>query len=503
MKIRTANRLFSLWVTQGGILEVFDASPSAASLIEGLRDFGYTFNTSVADIIDNSIAASATHIDILASFSSGIPRVAFVDNGRGMTGEELRTAMRPGSQSPKELRASFDLGRFGLGLKTASFAQCRKLTVVTRLNGVANSARWDLDYVASSNTWSVLVPTTEGTFGLEQLPETEGTLILWEEIDRIGVDGDNIASEDHFNELLSNLSDHLGLVFHRFLDGQAKRHKKLTIAINGRSIDSVNPFNPSNQRTNRRPEERLSNGAVVTPYVLPHPKTVSPSEFIAFEGVSGYVNSQGFYLYRVDRLIVWATWFGVARKSPSTKLLRISIDIDNDSDEKWQINVLKASANLPRDTKRELKKLIDRWRGTARSTFTRRETVKNLDSRFRTWTRLEADDVIRYEVDMTAPIIEHMLEGFNEDEKKKVANLFQIVASDLPVESLFVDLSDHQERVETDVLSIEAASDLTSGIIQILRLEGHTDNEIEKVLNDFELLQGHSAIVPSVIEGRK
>jgi hypothetical protein len=492
-----------LWLIKGETLEEFDASPSAASLIEGLRDFGYTFNTSVADIIDNSIAASATHIEILASFSSGIPRISFIDNGKGMTGEDLRTAMRPGSQSPKDLRAKFDLGRFGLGLKTASFAQCRKLTVVTRFNGVTNSAKWDLDYVAASNTWSVLVPAVEGTFGISDLPEKEGTLILWEEIDRIGVDGDNIESENHFNELLSNLSDHLGLVFHRFLDGHAKRHKKLSIAINGRPIDSVNPFNPSNQRTNRRPEERLSNGAVVTPYVLPHPKTVSPSEFIAFEGVSGYVNSQGFYLYRVDRLIVWATWFGVARKSPSTKLLRIAIDIDNDSDDKWQINVLKASANLPRDTKRELRKLIDSWRGAARLTFTRRETIRNLDSKFRTWTRLENDVSIRYQVDMTAPIIEHMLEGFNDDDKLKVAHLFQIIASDLPVESMFVDLSDHQERVDTDVLSIEAASELTSGLIQILRLEGNTDTEIEKVLKDFELLQNHSTVIPLVTEGLK
>lgn len=482
-------------------MEEFDASPSAASLIEGLRDFGYTFNTSVADIIDNSIAASATHIDILATFSCGIPRIAFVDNGHGMTGEGLRIAMRPGSQSPKDLRAKFDLGRFGLGLKTASFAQCRKLTVVTRFNGITNAARWDLDFVATSNKWSVLVPAVDEIFGIAQLPETEGTLIIWEEIDRIGVDGDNIESENHFNELLSNLSDHLGLVFHRFLDGQAKRHKRLTIAINGRFISAINPFNSINQRTNRRPEERLSNGAVVKPYVLPHPKTVSPSEFIAFEGVAGYVNSQGFYLYRVDRLIVWATWFGVARKSPSTKLLRIAIDIDNDSDDKWQINVLKASANLPRDTKRELRKLIDSWRGVARTTFTRRETVKNLDSKFRTWTRLEADDVIRYQIDMSSPIIVNMLEGFNEDERRKVTNLFQIVASDLPVESLFVDLSDHQERVETDVMSIEAASDLANGLFKILRFEGHSDHEIQKMLSELDLLQSHPTIVPSAIRG--
>lgn len=487
----------------GGKLEEFDASPSAASLIEGLRDFGYSFNTAIADIIDNSIAAGATSIDISASFFLGNPRIAFIDNGKGMTSEDLRIAMRPGSQSPKDLRAKFDLGRFGLGLKTASFSQCRKLTVVTRYNGVTNSAQWDLDFVAASNKWSVLIPPIKDVFGIQNLSAEVGTLVLWEEIDRIGVDGNNIESENHFNELLSVLADHLGLVFHRFLDGEAKRHKKLTISINGRPIDSINPFNPSNQRTNRKPEERLSNGAIVTPYVLPHPKTVSPTEFIAFEGVSGYVNSQGFYLYRVDRLIVWATWFGVARKSPSTKLLRIAIDIDNDSDDKWQINVLKASANLPRDTKRELRRLIDSWRGAARSTFTRRETVKNLDSKFRTWTRVETDDSIRYQIDITAPIIKHMLEGLTDDARTKVSHLLQVVASDLPVESMFVDLSDHQERVNTDVLTSDAAADLASGLVQILRLDGHTNDDIKKVLDDLDLLQNHSELVRNVLKELK
>ena len=481
-------------------MEEFDASPSAASLIEGLRDFGYSFNTSVADIIDNSIAASATHIDVLASFAEGKPRIAFVDNGQGMTAEDLRSAMRPGSQSPKEERAKFDLGRFGLGLKTASFAQARKLAVVTRCNGVTNSAQWDLDFVSESNKWTVLVPETENLFGIKKLPESNGTIVLWEHIDRIGVDGNNTESEDHFNELLGGLSDHLGLVFHRFLDGQAKRHKKLTISINGRNIDSINPFNPSNQRTNRRPSELLSNGALVTPYVLPHPKTVPPSEFIAFEGVSGYVNSQGFYLYRVDRLIVWATWFGVARKSPSTKLLRIAIDIDNDSDDKWQINVLKASANLPRETKRELRRLLERWRGTARSTFTRRETVKGLDSKLRTWSRIETDESIRYQIDLEAPIVKHMLQGLNDEARNKVNKLLQIVASDLPIESMFVDLSDHQERVETDALTPESASDLAGGLIDILRSEGHSVEEIESILKDFVLLERHTELLPSLLK---
>ena len=68
-----------------------------------------------------------------------------------MTEGELLEAMRLGSRSPLEERAQSDLGRFGLGLKTASFSQCRVVTVVTRVNGTTTSARWDLNYIADSN----------------------------------------------------------------------------------------------------------------------------------------------------------------------------------------------------------------------------------------------------------------------------------------------------------------------------------------------------------------
>jgi hypothetical protein len=481
----------------------FDASPSAASLIEGLRDFGYSFNTASADIIDNSIAAKATRIEIRATFGGGQPKVVFIDDGEGMTAELLQVAMKPGSQSPKDKRETHDLGRFGLGLKTASYSQCRKMTVVSVRNGVRSAARWDLDFVAETNRWTVTVPELEreDIFGLDLLPQNQGTLVLWETMDRLGVEGDDAASESHFTDVLANLRDHLGLVFHRFLEGEAKAHPKVEMKLNGMQIPPLNPFNPRNQFTNKKPQERLSNGAWVQAYVLPHPKLIGPDEWKQFEGAKGYVNSQGFYLYRVDRLIVWATWFGVVRKSPSTKLLRVSIDINNDVDESWQINVLKASAQLPRSTRRELSKLIEKWRFGARTTFTKRSRTFGLDGGLNLWKRTEEDDLIRYQINTEADLVVETLSALQLEDRRRVEQLLKLIASDLPLDTMFVDLSDHQERLDVDILDTNSASQLIRQILRSTENDLRDSSSLREVLLSLPMLESHEDEIDRLLGG--
>ncbi len=132
-----------------------DATPHAASLIQSLRDIGYSCETAVADIIDNSITAGAKTVEILSDASGDDLALAVLDDGTGMTRTELIEAMRPGSRNPLSDRAANDLGRFGLGLKSASFSQCKRLTVVTRKDGQTLGATWDLDFVATTNRWEI------------------------------------------------------------------------------------------------------------------------------------------------------------------------------------------------------------------------------------------------------------------------------------------------------------------------------------------------------------
>src|SRR3990167_4487515 len=132
-------------------------APSAACLSASMRDLGYSLETAVADLIDNSISADATAIDIVCDISGTKPYLAILDNGRGMTPAELINAMRHGSANPKQKRSAHDLGRFGLGLKTASFSQCRSLTIASTRAGVRSGAEWNLDHIDRLDDWILLL----------------------------------------------------------------------------------------------------------------------------------------------------------------------------------------------------------------------------------------------------------------------------------------------------------------------------------------------------------
>lgn len=170
-----------------------DAPPKASTLIESMRDIGYSLETALADVVDNSITAGATTVHIHVDSTGSDARIGIVDDGKGMARSDLIDAMRLGSRHPLESRASHDLGRFGLGMKTASFSQCRRLTVVSRKDAVTSVAIWDLDHVAKKDGWSLLVPDrVDGIPFVDQLG-SEGSLVVWERMDRAveqdGMDG--------------------------------------------------------------------------------------------------------------------------------------------------------------------------------------------------------------------------------------------------------------------------------------------------------------------------
>ena len=157
-------------------------APSAAVLVESMRDIGYSLQTAVADIIDNSITSGARRIELLTDTHSDNLSIGILDDGTGMSETELLEAMRPGSKSPLDSRPQHDLGRFGLGLKTASFSQCRRLTVLTRSRGMTSCAVWDLDVIAKTDEWMVeVVSNTEHIPWSSKLGDS-GTLVVWQKL---------------------------------------------------------------------------------------------------------------------------------------------------------------------------------------------------------------------------------------------------------------------------------------------------------------------------------
>ena len=327
--------------------------PNLSNFLSSFREIGYLCEVAIADILDNSVSAAATAIKITA-LEYPSKKICICDNGSGMSPKELEEAMRLSSKNPNDKREKFDLGRFGLGLKVASFSQCKKLTVLTKTKGSEiNGLQWDLDYIKETNDWYALIPNFDQYKNeVNEFSElASGTQVIWEIIDKF----ENVD----FKEEVAKIINHLGLVFHKYIDGI--EGKKLSISINSTLVKPINPFFPGSAR--QKLQEYLfsyPNGKViVTPYVLPHHNNVSEIDYKKHALPEGYLKTQGFYLYRNSRLVTWGNWWGLAQSTEALKLVRIEIEIPNTMDSEWNIDLKKSAAKPPYVIRQELKKVLE------------------------------------------------------------------------------------------------------------------------------------------------
>jgi hypothetical protein len=351
--------------------------PRAASLVESLRAFGYDLGSAIADIVDNSISAKATTIRVDFTWDGAASTISISDDGEGMDKQALRSAMRLGSRNPNEQRGGHDLGRFGLGLKTASFSQCRCVTVISKTNGGEESVmRWDLDHLSDKDAWHVLLSTRDGAMtdrvGLKKLKS--GTLVLLQDLDRVsGIPSKDAAgNKESFMRQCEEVEEYLALVFHRIIEAR----KGVQILVNDRGIKPVDPFFVV-EATQILQSHKLrdSNGAtvMVEPFVMPHESKVTDRLAREKAGDSrDWVAKQGFYIYRQDRLLVAGSWLGFRgwRKDEHHKLARIRISITNQSDDLWQIDVTKRKAKPPEQFKEALRKIGETTRERAKRVYT-------------------------------------------------------------------------------------------------------------------------------------
>ena len=424
-----------------------EVAPHASMLIESMRDIGYSLETALADIIDNSITAKAHSIRLLADTASSHPSLAILDDGEGMSEDELLAAMRPGSRNPLETRDKEDLGRFGLGLKTASFSQCRKLTVASRKAGATSCARWDLDKVALSNQWLVeLLDDTTSVPWIDELGST-GTLVVWETLDRL-VESDAQDARSAFVSRIDDASEHLELVFHRFLTGE-RGIRKIALELNGRLLEPFDPFHTSHPATQAGPVEKIKSGGQeveVQAFTLPHHKK-DPEGWERYAGRAGYLKNQGFYVYRGKRLIIHGTWFGLARQKELTKLARVRIDMPNGMDADWKIDVKKASAQPPYHVRERLRRLIETIGATSRRVYTERGRRLVSDSRLPVWQRRQQGNEITYCLNPDHPAFVAFREQLPENLRTGFARVLEIAASSMPVDALFADISANPSQV--------------------------------------------------------
>lgn len=424
--------------------------PRASALVESMRDVGYSLATAIADIIDNAIAAKANQIEILADTTSAHPMIGIIDNGIGMPADDLYEAMRLGTKSPLEERAETDLGRFGLGLKTASFSQCRCLTVVSRHNNKTACAVWDLDYVAVTNQWLIKIPTSSKSIHWADRLGDTGTLVLWENLDRF-LEGNSDQYHNHLKHQINATASHIELVFHRFMSTNKSSSQGIRILLNGRLLQAYDPFHSNHPATQFHPEDVVmfeKSKIRIQPVTLPHHHKASAADWEKYGGNQGYLKNQGFYVYRNNRLIVHGTWFGLARQSELTKLSRVQIDIPNSMDADWKIDIRKASAQPPPAIRERLKKLMERIAVPSKRTFKKRAVRLTSTNPLPVWIRMQNGHQISYEINPKHPIIAQFLEDLDAAFATRFSILIDMLNKSLPLDALFIDAAENPKSLQ-------------------------------------------------------
>jgi hypothetical protein len=432
---------------------ITDVPPDPAALVESLRAFGYSLPAAVADLVDNSVSARASTIEVEMHWAGEDSWIGVRDDGAGMGADELTNAMRLGSRSPREVRAAADLGRFGLGLKTAGFSQGRRVTVASHTAREPVAVRqWDLDFITECGAWSLLMDAPPARASLiESLGEVPaGTLVVIDRLDRAtdAAARDDVPAQDRFLEEAEKVETHLGMIFHDFIQ------RGVNISVNGQRVNAWDPFLSRHHATQRLPAEThtFEGGTVrIQPFVLPFHTKLSMDEHRQAAGPGTWNAQQGFYIYRAGRLLVAGDYLGLGiAQEEHYKLCRIRVDIDNSMDLAWQIDVRKATARVPGPLRQHFLRIARRTRAQAREAYAFRGKVHaRTPGRAVThvWQRrVKRDREVRYTISRTHPLVKRVLDG-EAPTRSSIVELLDLVEETLPIVSLMQDAGERPEEL--------------------------------------------------------
>lgn len=425
--------------------------PHADFLMGSMRSLGYTFESAIADVIDNSISAYATQIQLRFPVEPSAPCfVSILDNGNGLNKESLLEAMRYGNHSSEAVRDKHDLGRFGLGLKAASLSQCKILTVASKDKNSVSAYRWDYDFVLKKKDWLVLELNDEEICqlpGIEELKKLKsGTLVIWQEFDILQKSHGNVYST--LKKYKENLVSYLSLIFHRFLNGDA--HIKIDIAINNHQITGADPFLEKHKKTNIRQSFELAvkdsgdneQYIEVTPFILPFQKDLSRDDIQMIGGIENLKTKQGFYIYRNYRLIIWGTWFGL-RRHELTKNARIRVDIPNSLDDIWNIDIKKQNASIPGQIKNQLERSVKEVLELATNQQTHRGRVNRVNDKIDyIWNRVQGrNNTYYYTINRESRIFSLLKQDIPDDMMARFDMVLDEIERNIPYQQIYIDIS--------------------------------------------------------------
>ena len=408
-------------------------------LLESMRAVGYSLKTALADIIDNSLAADAQKIEILFLGEGPTPHLVVLDDGNGMNFETALDAMRLAGNSVRQPRSRRDLGRFGLGLKTASLSQCRRLTILSKQGESLIGLCWDLDHIAMTQEWALQKLSNEECRdvprAVELLNLKSGTLVVWENLDVLSGQGTSLSRA--LDSRMVEVRDHLALVFHQFLSGYAGR-AKVEIRVNYVPIEAADPFLRNDPRTQVSPvEELVMDGGTIffQAFTLPVVSKLTASQRAKAQIAGSLRDSQGFYIYRGGRLVIWGTWFRLAPKTELGKLARVKVDVPNSLDSLWEIDIKKSQATPPDIVKNRLRSLVGTLVAPSERAHTfRGRKPKAEDPVVRLWELVEDRDAFRYELNRDHPMVQGLGALIDVNAENVLDNLLTGIESSFPLQ---------------------------------------------------------------------
>lgn len=466
-----------------------EATPEADSMVETFRAIGYTLETAVADIIDNGITAGAKNVWITRIWDGDNSSICIKDDGHGMSEEESRQAMRPGSKNPLEERDAVDLGRFGLGLKTASFSQCRRLTLVSKRKGMGVASwTWDLDYVGLSKKWEVLkwMPAEYNDI----LNDVKcGTAVIWTELDHIVTEG-TVAEDENakqkFTDALSIVRKHVAMVFHRFLN-----EGDLNIYWGEDKIEPWDPFCLIEDKTQPMPDDDISFGDEIVNikgYVLPHKDEFSSeAAYKEAEGIFGYPAMQGFYVYRGKRMLLAGDWLGLFRKEDHYKLVRIQIDLPNTLDTQWQIDIKKSTAIPPMSCVEFLRSYAKKVRALGVEVFRHKGRIvqSRAGRRFQQiWNEKKIGNHVCFVVNRKHEFVVSLKELAKFEPSRAIEMLLTFVEENIPKKGIYIKESENVDDYEVPASEtlLKNLREMAERLYKVKRKDGTPSEKVKEDL---------------------
>lgn len=421
------------------ITKTINAQPNPEFLIKSISEQGYSLETALSDLLDNSISAEADKIEILTEHILNHTAIFITDNGKGMSEVELSANMQFPSRDMESERELHDLGRFGLGMKTASFSQTRKFTVISRKKGTKeySGLTWDVSHLKNTGKWEIIINTKDeikvildryiktSENHLEKFKDYQpNTIVVWEELKNFNnyLDSDKHVKQLN-EELTATTSEYLSVVFHKFME---LAHNPLKIRLNNLLVKPFNPFRSTEGNSARALESRemfLGNDVLkMEGFVLP--VDASDSSNMWKPSNKSLLDMEGIYVYRGNRIIFFGGWNGIIRKQAKLKLARLKIQVGNMNDDKLQLNVAKSKIAIPYDLKLGVLRYISELKTEAVKEYNNRGLKSNFkkDSNSeKSIELLQKQSTTKgpvYSINIKHPLVKMIFDDLNNDTSK-------------------------------------------------------------------------------------